>query len=326
MSNRLPCEIVQDLLPSYMDGLTSEVTNAAIEEHIAACDSCRDVLYAMRSSVAEDSFYQEQMEEKKEIDFLKKTRRRSVFIAISCVIAAVVIAGAAIFVNAYLIGEPVDPCTVACSTKVEGKTVTMTGHLLEEGQCITKIGFEEEAGVVTLYLEGARDNKFNKRPDEFVMIYDAQMPFTQIKLCGQVVWENGVAIDGITADVYETKHDYVGDMSANGQTANALGIYKDFEYLNELQTTEAPYGWIFLLQEAPVHSKEETAELMEAYAAVLFATIGNLDVVTFENPDGSGYATFTSGEVSQKLGIDVKKSGESLEKLQSLMEQVGLAE
>ena len=29
--NKLQCEIVQDLLPSYVDGLTSEVTNEAVE-------------------------------------------------------------------------------------------------------------------------------------------------------------------------------------------------------------------------------------------------------------------------------------------------------
>ena len=34
MKNKLPCEIIRDLLPSYVDGLTSEVTNEAICEHI----------------------------------------------------------------------------------------------------------------------------------------------------------------------------------------------------------------------------------------------------------------------------------------------------
>ena len=32
MSDKLRCEIVQDLLPSYVDGLTSDETNEAIKE------------------------------------------------------------------------------------------------------------------------------------------------------------------------------------------------------------------------------------------------------------------------------------------------------
>ena len=34
MKNDLTCEVVQDLLPSYVDHLTSDVTNTAIETHI----------------------------------------------------------------------------------------------------------------------------------------------------------------------------------------------------------------------------------------------------------------------------------------------------
>ena len=43
MSDKLRCEIVQDLLPSYVDGLTSDETNEAIKDHLADCVSCRDM-------------------------------------------------------------------------------------------------------------------------------------------------------------------------------------------------------------------------------------------------------------------------------------------
>lgn len=34
MKNDLSCEVVQDLLPSYVGSLTSEVTNQSFEAHI----------------------------------------------------------------------------------------------------------------------------------------------------------------------------------------------------------------------------------------------------------------------------------------------------
>ena len=49
MKNKLPCEIIRDLLPSYVDGLTSEVTNEAICEHIQSCDACKETLHRMQA-------------------------------------------------------------------------------------------------------------------------------------------------------------------------------------------------------------------------------------------------------------------------------------
>ena len=49
----LPCEVVRDLLPSYVDGLTSETTGALVEAHVAGCGACRAALQAMRTPEAE---------------------------------------------------------------------------------------------------------------------------------------------------------------------------------------------------------------------------------------------------------------------------------
>ena len=36
----LPCAVVEDLLPAYVEGLTSEETRAAVEAHLASCPAC----------------------------------------------------------------------------------------------------------------------------------------------------------------------------------------------------------------------------------------------------------------------------------------------
>ncbi len=38
------CEIVKDLIPLYSEGLCSEISRAAVESHIAGCESCRRLL------------------------------------------------------------------------------------------------------------------------------------------------------------------------------------------------------------------------------------------------------------------------------------------
>ena len=48
MKNNLTCEIVRDLLPSYVDGLTNDVSNQAVEQHIKICENCRKLYREMR--------------------------------------------------------------------------------------------------------------------------------------------------------------------------------------------------------------------------------------------------------------------------------------
>ena len=51
MGRRMKCEIIRDLLPSYIDGLTSRESNEAIEEHLTGCIECREMLLEMRKDL-----------------------------------------------------------------------------------------------------------------------------------------------------------------------------------------------------------------------------------------------------------------------------------
>ena len=66
--NELPCEVVKDLLPSYLDGLTSEGTSRLVKEHLEGCRECADVMNAMQEPDAPEE----------EGD--KATRRRSIIL------------------------------------------------------------------------------------------------------------------------------------------------------------------------------------------------------------------------------------------------------
>ena len=55
MKNNLTCELVEDLMPSYIDALTSDVTNKAIREHLAQCDKCKNKLDNMKEGQTDGS-------------------------------------------------------------------------------------------------------------------------------------------------------------------------------------------------------------------------------------------------------------------------------
>lgn len=45
------CEIIKDLLPLYLDGVCSNDSRAAVEEHLASCDNCKAELQAMQTTI-----------------------------------------------------------------------------------------------------------------------------------------------------------------------------------------------------------------------------------------------------------------------------------
>ena len=45
------CDVIRDLLPLYAEHITSEATNALVEEHLAECEVCRAELEQMEQPV-----------------------------------------------------------------------------------------------------------------------------------------------------------------------------------------------------------------------------------------------------------------------------------
>ena len=43
----LECDVIQDLLPSYVDKISSNATNKVVEEHIEKCIKCKNDLNNM---------------------------------------------------------------------------------------------------------------------------------------------------------------------------------------------------------------------------------------------------------------------------------------
>lgn len=89
--NNRDCKIVQDLLPNYLENLTDTVTNEYIEEHIATCAECAQVLKDMNGDLKLEQIHQEP-----EIKYLKGIRRRVRRTILAVTIAIILIAGCVI--------------------------------------------------------------------------------------------------------------------------------------------------------------------------------------------------------------------------------------
>ena len=75
--NKKECKIIQDLLPNYIESLTTKETNEFIDNHLVECKECKKTLDAMKKNTVN-----EQKSAKKQIDYLKKYRRKMIYLKV----------------------------------------------------------------------------------------------------------------------------------------------------------------------------------------------------------------------------------------------------
>lgn len=319
MKNDLSCEVVRDLMPSYLDGVASGETKAAVERHMEECPDCRETLRRMKEP--EDAAPPEE----KEIDYLKKVRRRS-SCKVAVILGIVVLLSMAAMFRLFYIGFPVDSRAIAAVVTVRDGTVRLTGTLTDSGQSVCRANItQNEDGGVEVQMYAALP--LFAHSGDFTWEYPAAKDVTSVSVNGLVLWENGEAIDSLTARLYEAKNPYVGDMSANANIASLLRIENHVgSFTNELQTDAEPYGWTLLLND-PIAAENEKSikDEMRRCSCVLLAEIENLGTVSWKYETDAGEKTFTvtASDASKLAGQDIKTCAVSASELQNLLNDLG---
>lgn len=88
----MKCEIIRDLIPNYIEGLTSEESNYEIEKHLEVCMECSKCLEEMRQNIVTPKA---EMQEKTYVQILKKIRKMEIerivlFVSIIVMIVAMI--------------------------------------------------------------------------------------------------------------------------------------------------------------------------------------------------------------------------------------------
>ncbi len=72
MKEKKECKVVQDLLPNYIEGLTTKETNEFIEEHLKDCNECQNVLKNMKDELTVNK----QKRDGREVEYIKKYNKK----------------------------------------------------------------------------------------------------------------------------------------------------------------------------------------------------------------------------------------------------------
>lgn len=341
MKNDLTCEVVQDLLPSYVDGLTSDVSNQAVEQHMKTCESCRKLYSEMREPMNGEDVSEindgQKADSKKssEIDYLKKIRKKNRMRILAAVLIFAIAVGVGLWSKVYVIGQKVERAEfVQADVVVEDHNVSVQGLLLDTTKGVSDVAFQEKDGIVTVSLRETRKSSFHT--NEFQVDYQSSEDVKQVVLENRILWDDGVSIDGTVSDLYQSRNPYVGDTSADGRSVQAaravLGINDGalISYGTQLQTSEEPYGWTFLnVQISSSDNVERLHQEMKQLGCLLIAVTDNLGYVSFEysvdgaeNADGNTTLTVTEADVDAMAGQSVKAMAQTPAGLQELVELI----
>ncbi|MGN0413053.1 MAG: DUF4825 domain-containing protein [Lachnospiraceae bacterium] len=325
MKIRIPCTMIKDIMPTYLDELTSQETNEMIEEHLKECEECSHLFADMREPKTDET---EKNKETAEIDFLKKNRKRSKrILKISMLIAVIgLFIGlmAPLFVKHELSCEEVD-------LNLTVGDVTIDTEYVEDGLLsltakaygsygISRIDFEEENETVIIKVIGARDRIFTE--PVYMAMYNPAHTIKEVRLGNSILWKDGITISQDTLRSYKTAHPYVGDHVKNGETLSALKVSDTLGgYAMELHTKEEPYGMTITLQKPVEEEKESYLNRYMGFAACnCMALIDNLSYVNFqyEVAGEPREIEWNLERANQQLGKPVKEYGESEISLESL--------
>ena len=323
----IQCEVIIDLLPSYIDGLTSDVSNKVIEEHLQKCDRCRDVYASMRNpeSLQEDKAKQTENDQR-EIDFLKKNRKKNGRILVGSILGAIVLVGLIFVTRVFLIGNGNYTSWTPIDLEVNGKELSLNAMPMDGSLAITDLAFSEKEGRVTINARSVQASPLHSGSRHGQ--YSASEEIREVRVGDRIIWAEGATVSTQAAEVFATKHAYIGDMPANQNTAITLGIGAFLgPYTNELETGKEPFGWKILLQEPmPAKAQKQKERDMDAFGRVLIGLIDNLDHVSFEYyVEGQKVTrTIDAAGASDFLGENIKNCGTSIRTLEKLMDLSGI--
>ena len=291
----LPCAVVEDLLPAYVEGLTSEETTAAVEAHLASCPACAAKRAAMGAE--EGPSPEETAETAREVDYLKAVRRRSrrrVAAAILCTVLVLLLGFAA---KIFVIGEPLDPDGVAVSAQESDDVLQVQISSYGSGNAFHSWTAENQDGVVVIIARSVLVSPLFRDGTGTV-----EVPLegvTEIWLGqageGRMIWQDDTEISADAWALYQAQTPYVGDNSAVGRVLAAVDTWYGppiVDYTISLQTSAEPYGLTIHFDDVTAHilgAGKSIDDRMYAVAPALLALIGNLGQVqwTYAAPDGT---------------------------------------
>ena len=300
MKNDLTCGVVRDLLPSYVEGLTSPESNTAVERHLSECPDCAQLRTALAGAPKQAA-----PEDAKEVDYLKKVKRRGLRRVAAAVAVTVLLFTAGVAAKLFVIGTPIQTQGMSwvISTDVPGQLDIRVYSIWSGTACRQWETEQEPEGIVRVTCRQVLPSPLSNSGDYRAVLNTEGV--NAVYLGDQLIWQGGVEISPQIDRIYQAQTPYVGDAPAVGQVLSAGRFDWIGDYTIELQTSAQPYRLTlnFSAPHTPGGIRLSETGLYQDMAAVL-AIIGNLDEIecAFRDENGQPWSrVLTVEELNQDL-------------------------
>ena len=300
MKNDLTCGVVRDLLPSYVEGLTSTESNTAVERHLSGCPDCAQLRTALAGAPKQAA-----PEDAKEVDYLKKVKRRGWRRVAAAVAVTVLLFTAGVAAKLFVIGTPIQTQGMSwvISTDVPGQLDIRVYSIWSGTACRQWETEQEPEGIVRVTCRQVLPSPLSNSGDYRAVLNTEGV--NAVYLGDQLIWQGGIEISPQIDRVYQAQTPYVGDAPAVGQVLSAGRFDWIGDYTIELQTSAQPYRLTlnFSAPHTPGGIRLSETGLYQDMAAVL-AIIGNLDEMecAFRDENGQPWSrVLTVEELNQDL-------------------------
>lgn len=313
MKNDLTCAVARDLMPSYVDGLTSAESNEALERHVEGCADCRARLDAMRRSEENAA----PAEADKVVDYMSAMYRKTLRRTAAIVAAVVAIIAVVLVLRLYVFGIPAPLYQMDYGASEAEDFVEIHASSSDPNKGMLWHMDDSEPGVLRITARVVNKSPLRQTEDFSYTVDRDSVQDLDIYLNDTLMISKGMLISFTARDLYNAQTPYVGNAPALGSIANALGIYEDVGMFDfALQTDREPYGCtlrfenhygVGVMMTGGGLLSEEAALLnlrMEQRAPLFLATVGNLSWLAWSYNDESGEVqtqTITVEEVNAAL-------------------------
>ena len=300
MKNDLTCGVVRDLLPSYVEGLTSPESNTAVERHLSGCPDCAQLRTALAGAPEQAA-----PEDAKEVDYLKKVKRRGWRRVAAAVAVTVLLFTAGVAAKLFVIGTPIQTQGMSwvISTDVPGQLDIRVYSIWSGTACRQWETEQEPEGIVRVTCRQVLPSPLSNSGDYRAVLNTEGV--NAVYLEDQLIWQGGIEISPQIDRIYQAQTLYVGNAPAVGQVLSAGRFDWIGDYTIELQTSTQPYRLTlnFSAPHTPGGIRLSETGLYQDMAAVL-AIIGNLDEIecAFRDENGQPWSrVLTVEELNQDL-------------------------
>ncbi len=193
MSKKIPCEVIRDLLPSYVDGISSEVSNHMIEEHLKECEECTGIYTGMQMP-EEDLEGKE--EQQREIDIFKKVKRRNRMVIGSVILAAMVIIVVSAFFMHSIYGGAYILNNIDYQVNVSGDKLCIEGKAPEDFVYYSSDSkIVSKGDVIWVRVVCKKRTIFSRIGGEhFKIDYKSKEKIRKVIVNGDILWQDGSQI------------------------------------------------------------------------------------------------------------------------------------